>query len=142
MRSIGKPDIHIVLGGSDYSNAHWYKHDVIKSGEASGKFINFNEEHIFLKSSIKVLRERLVFVVSMHHVGRDLTGIMEITAFAQLESFDDSDERERVSADFSLCTLDPFVITWKTKEADVTEAYERWLDAALAVAIKDYADRL
>lgn len=142
MRSIGTPDIHIVAGGSDFNNAHWYKHDVIKSGEASGKFINFNEEHIFLKSSIKVSRERLVFVVSMHHVGRDLTGIMEITAFATLESFEDSDDRESVSADFSLCSLDPFVITWKTKEPDVTESFRRWLDAALAVAIKDYADRL
>ena len=142
MRYIGDPDIHITQGGSDFNNAHWYKHDVIKSSEASGKFVNFNEEHVFLKSSIRVARERLVFVVSMHHVGRDLTGIMEITAFARLESFEESDDRESVSADFSLCSLDPFVITWKTNEADVTEAYRRWLDSALAVAIKDYGDRL
>jgi len=142
MRSIGVPEIHVVEGGTDKNNAHWYKHDVIVSSEASGKFVNFNEEHIFLKASIKVAHERLVFVVSMHHVGRDLTGIMEITAFARLESFEDSDDRQSVSADFSLCSLDPFVVTWKTKEADVIEAYGRWLDAALAIAINDYADRL
>lgn len=142
IQPIGDPDIHIVEGGSDFNNAHWYKHDVIKSGEASEKFVNFNEEHVFLKSSIKVSRERLVFVVSMHHVGRDLTGIMEITAFARLESYEESDDREFVSADFSPCSLEPFVITWKTNKADVTEAFRRWLDAALAIAIKDYGDRL
>lgn len=142
MKYLGDPDIHINEGGSDFDNSHWYKHDVIASGEASGKYINFNEDHIFLKSSIRVSRERLVFVVSIHHVGRDLTGIMEITAFARLESFEDSDDRKSVSADFSPCSLDPFVITWKTAINDVESVYRKWLDAALAVAIKDYGDRL
>ena len=67
---------------------------------------------------------------------------MEITAFARLETFEKSEDRKIVSAEFSLCSLDPFVITWKTTKKDVTEAYRRWLDSALAVAIKDYGDRL
>ncbi|MSR14227.1 MAG: hypothetical protein EXR86_06605 [Gammaproteobacteria bacterium] len=142
MQSIGEVGIRFIEGGPEFGNAHWYKHDVIRSSEASGKFVNFNEEHVFLKSSIKVERERLVFVVSIHHVGRELSGIMEVTAFTRLESYEDSDDRQSVSAEFSQCSLDPFVITWKTKEQDVSQSYRRWLDAALAVAIKDYGDRL
>ncbi len=139
---VAAPDIHVSEGGPDRNNSHWYKYDVIKSSESSGKFVNFSEAHYFVKASFRVDRERLVFVTSFHHVGRELSGIMEVTAFARLESFEDSDDRERVSDDFSLCSLEPFVITWKTQDADIGDAFDRWLDAALAVAIKEFGDRL
>src|SRR5207247_898284 len=96
----------------------------------AGKFANFTEDHYFLKASIRVDRERLVFVTSFHHVGRELSGIMEATAFARLESFEDSDDRESVSEAFFLCSLDPFVFTYKTKIDDIGDAFGRWLDAA------------
>jgi Fic family protein len=142
MSYLGLPDIHVSEGGPDRANAHWYKFEVVKSSEGSGKYVNFSEAHYFVKASIRVARERLVFVVSFHHVGRELTGIMEATAFARLESYEDSDDRDSVSEDFSPCSLEPFVITWKTAEADVIAAFEKWLDTALAVAIKEYGDRL
>ena len=139
---LGKPEVSFTLGGPEYNNAHWYKYEVIQSSESSGKFINFSEDHYFVKASIRVRTERLVFVASFHHVGRELTGIMEVTAFARLESFEGNEEREFASHDFFPCSLEPFVITWKTNEADVETSYEHWLDAALAVAIKEYGDRL
>lgn len=139
---LAEPEIHIGDGGPDRGNAHWYRFDVIKSSEGSGKFINFSEDHYFIKSTFRLEKERLVFVVSFHHVGRELTGIMEVTAFARLESFEGPDDRETVADDFTPCALEPFVITWKTKEQDVHAAFERWLDAALAVAIKEFGDRL
>jgi len=67
---------------------------------------------------------------------------MEATAFARLESYEHSDERELVSEDYSPTSLEPFVITWKTRESEITAAFERWLDASLAVAIKEFGDRL
>ena len=139
---IAPPDIHMAEGGPDRGNSHWYKYNVIRSGEASGKYINFNEDHYFLKASVRVGRERLVLVVSFHHVGRDLSGIMEATAFAQLESFEASDDRDRVSEAFFPTATEPFVVTWKTREDDIARAFERWLDAAMAVAIKEFGDRL
>ncbi len=139
---LGEPDIHISNGGRDRNNAHWYKFDVIKLGSASGKFINFDEDHYFVKGAIRVARERLVFVASLHHVGRELSGIMEATAFARLESFEDSDDRERIAEEFTPCSLEPFVFTYKTEESQIAESYDRWLDSALAVAIKTYGDRL
>lgn len=139
---VGDPDIFITDGGPDHGNAHWYKFEVIKSANDAGKFANFTEDHYFVKASIRVERERLIFVTSFHHVGRELSGIMEATAFLQLESFEDSEERESVSQDFFLCSLEPFVFAYKTNVRDITDSFARWLDAALAVALKEYGDRL
>jgi len=139
---VAEPEMHITDGGPDRANAHWYKFEVVKSANETGKFVNFTEDHYFVKASIRVERERLIFVVSFHHVGRELSGIMEVTAFSRLQSFEDSDDRESVSQDFVLCSLEPFVLTYKTNERDIRESFARWLDAALAVAIKEYGDRL
>ena len=139
---IGKPEIHMREGGPDRQNAHWYKYDVIESGRSSGKFVNFAEDHYFIRGTLRVGEERLVFVTSFHHVGRELSGIMEVTSFARLESFEETNDREAASREFFACALEPFVITWKTKEGDVAPAYDKWLDASVAVAIKEFGDRL
>ena len=144
-RSVNKiavADIHFAEGGPDYDNAHWYKYEVIQSIAGAKKFINFEEDHYFLKASIKVDCERLIFVASFHHVGRDLSGIMEATAFSQLESFEHSDDRQYVSQVFFPCSLEPFVFTYKTDEREIEATFNQWLDAAVAVALKEYGDRL
>ncbi len=140
--AIAAPEIHVTEGGTDRGNAHWYKFEVVKSAKESGKFANFAEDHYFTKATIRAERERLVFVTSFHHVGRELSGIMEASAFAQLESFEDSDDRKSVSQEFFLCCLEPFVFTYMTNEDEIHEALFRWLDGALAVAFKEYGDRL
>lgn len=142
VEQIGEPNTHISDGGPDRGNAHWYKFDVIESGKSSGKYVNFAENHYFIKASIRVEASRLIFLTSLHHVGRELTGIMEVTAFAQLQSFEDPEEREVVSKEFFPCSLDPFVITWKTSEEDIGQSYDTWLDRALAIAVKEWGDRL
>jgi len=67
---------------------------------------------------------------------------MEATAFSKLESFEGSEDRESVSERFSLCSVEPFVFTHRTKVNEIEDAFSRWLDAALAVAVKEYGDRL
>jgi Fic family protein len=142
LREVGQPEIRILDGGPDRGNGHWYRFEVVQSAKDAGKFANFDENHYFIRGSIRVNRERLSFVVSFHHVGRELTGIMEATAFSKLESYEDSEDRESVSERFSLCSVEPFVFTYNTKLAEIEAAFARWLDAALAVALKEYGDRL
>jgi Fic family protein len=136
------PQIYVADGGPDRDNAHWYRYEVVKSANEAGKYANFAEDHYFVKASMRAERERLVFVVSFHHVGRELSGIMEATAFAKLESYENSDERDVASQDFFVCSLEPFIFTHRTVETEVTDSFARWLDAALAIAIKEYGDRL
>jgi hypothetical protein len=142
LSDVAEPQINVADGGPDRSNSHWYKFEVVQSANASGKFANFSEAHYFVKSSIRVERERLIFVTSFHHVGRELSGIMEATAFARLESYEESDDREYASQDFFLCSTEPFVFTYKTNAAEIETAFRRWLDAAVAIAFKEYGDRL
>jgi Fic family protein len=142
LSEVGEPRIAISDGGPDRGNAHWYKFEVVQSAKEAGKFANFAEEHYFIKGSIRVNRERLIFVVSFHHVGRELSGIMEATAFSKLESYEDSEDRESVSERFSLCSIEPFVFTHRTTVNEIADAFNRWLDAALAVSFKEYGDRL
>jgi hypothetical protein len=81
-------------------------------------------------------------VISFHHVGRELSGIMEATAFSKLESFEASEDGGSVNERFSLCSVEPFVFTHHTETAKIADAFNRWLDASLAVALKEYGDRL
>ncbi len=142
IESVGPVEKFVHPGGTDSRNGHWYKYEVITSAKEAGKFANFSEDHYFIKASIRAARERLVFVVSFHHVGRDLTGIMEATAFSKLESYEESEDRESVEEKFFLCSIEPFVFTRLTNLEEIVNAFRRWLDQALAVALKEYGDRL
>ncbi len=140
--TIDTPSVRISEGGPDQGNAHWYKHQVIHSGGESGRFVNFNEAHYFVKATLRVAQDRLRFVTSFHHVGRELAGIMEATAFAILDVVEDSAEQEDTASEFFPCSVEPYVFTHRTHEDQVVASFERWIDAALAVAIKEYGDRL
>jgi hypothetical protein len=67
---------------------------------------------------------------------------MEATAFSKLVSYEDPDDWDSVSERFSLCSVEPFVFTHNTKASEIEDAFDRWLDQALAVAVKEYGDRL
>ena len=67
---------------------------------------------------------------------------MEATSFARIESFEEGNDRVAASErDFSR-SLEPFVITWNTEEAKILDAYRKWVDAGLAITIKEWGDRL
>jgi len=139
---VGAPESFVKCGGPDHGNTHWYKFEVITSAKEAGKFANFSEDHYFVKASIRAAGERLVFVVSFHHVGRELTGIMEATAFSKLESYEHSEDRESVEERCFVCSMEPFVFSHLTEAGEIGDAIDRWLDQALAVAVKEYGDRL
>ena len=139
---IRPPEVHIQLGGPDERNAHWYKNQVEESAQTPTKVINFSEPQFFVEATVGFGTDRLVFVVSLHHVGRELSGIMEVTAFALLESYETDERNKMLSQKFVSCTVEPFVITWTMQEPEVTGAFRRWLDTALAIAIREFGDRL
>ncbi len=67
---------------------------------------------------------------------------MEATAFAQLQTREDSDERDVASESFFVCSIDPFVFTYGVQNDDLKEPFERWLDTTLAVAMKEFSDKV
>jgi hypothetical protein len=128
--------------GSDKGHAHWYKFQIGKTARKTGRFANFTEDHYFVKTVLKVGTDRLTFITSFHHAGRELSGIMEITAFATLENDDTAEDAIADWENFVICSLDPFVITYKTAFEEVKQSFSRWLDGALAVALKEFGDTL
>jgi hypothetical protein len=137
-----QPAPKVENGGADHGNSHWYKYQVIQTAKEAGKYANFAQNHYFTKGAVTINDERLVFVVSFHHVGYELTGVMEATAFAQLEPQDLVDDRDSLAEGFRSCSVEPFAFTYMTKPKDVESSFLRWLDAALAVAFKEFGDRL
>ena len=67
---------------------------------------------------------------------------MEATAFSNLESYEDSEDRTSVDERFFVCSMEPFVFTHQTNANEIADAFNHWLDQALAVAVKEYGDRL
>lgn len=139
------PRPYVADGGPDRDNAHWYRSSVISMNDHRDAWINFEENHYFVKATVRYLDQRLVFIVSLHHVGRELAGVMEATAFAQLQTY--SDERqdqhdELAGTILRACELEPFVFTWRTSSERAAPAFRSWLDACLAVGMKEWGDRL
>jgi len=42
-----------------------------------------------------------------------------------------------VSQEFFHCSFDPFVFTYKTISEDIELSFDQWLDAALAIGLKE-----
>lgn len=141
VQSMHARPVYVEQGGTEEGNAHWYRQDVIRSTQGNNTFVNFNEPHYFVKGAFRAGRERLVFVVSFHHVGRELSGVMEATAFAQFESFETSEDPGK-SVEFAPCSRAPFVFAYETRAEDVEESFAEWLDRTLAVGIGEWGRRL
>lgn len=139
---IGRLTYNVAYGGPDFGNSHWYKYDVVRTANENGKFANFLEEHYFVKATISTDTERFIFVVSAHHVGRELSGIMEATAFAKVEAANNDVENGDNTKQFIICSVEPFVFTYRTSYDSVVDTFRRWLDGCLAVGLKEFGDRL
>ena len=137
-----EPDVFLLDGGPDVRNSYWYKKEVVDSARESGKWVNFAEGHYFLKATMRYGQVRLVFVTSFHHIGRELSGIMEATAFAFLEFYEEENDRVVTSERFFTCSLEPFVLTWNSDAQRLAVPYDKWLDAALAIALKEWGDHV
>jgi hypothetical protein len=129
-------------GGPENDKAHWYRNEVIQTAQAAQQFVNFDQDHYFVQGTIKLGGDRLKFIVSFHHVGVILSGIMEATAFAKLQFNHDPEESDSAGELFVRCSIEPFAFTYLTQVKDVESAFSGWLDASLAVGLKEYGDRL
>jgi len=129
-------------GGHDDGRGHWYQYQVLQTAREAQHWVNFNEDRFFVKLTInpedRTRAPRLVFVVSLHHVGRQLTGIMAATAFAQVFATGPgaSDGQEEPNTpDFKNCTIDPFTFTAVQDVHDKARRFEQWVQESLTVAL-------
>ena len=138
---LGAPNQQVMLGGPEEKNSYWYQYEVVQSANELQSFANLAEDHYFVLGLTRVKNVRMTFLVSFHHVGRELSGIMEAIAISQL-SFDERQDEARTNERFALCSTEPFAFSHLSKAPALAAPFAQWLDAALAVAIKEFADRL
>ena len=139
----GMPVYSRVDRGGPGDKEHWYRAEVVQTAQGSQHWVNLNEARFFVKLSInpeeQLRTPRLVFVVSLHHVGQQLTGIMATTAFAQIRDFrepDSEESQEFTGLYFRDCTVEPFTFTWRDNTESMGKRFAAWVEERLGIALR------
>lgn len=119
---------------------YYYRNQVEHTARDADQWANFNEAHYWLRRSLQCQDSRLTFVVSWHHVGRELTGVMEVTSFGQISY--QSEEANNLTKDFVSCMLNPFTFTWSDHFEGVSNRFQHWLNECFAIALQHWGDTL
>ena len=141
-------DWQIITGGPG-DRAHWYRWQIEQTARNARHWANFNEARFFISLMLtpdQVLHEpRLVFVISLHHTERQLSGIMAATAFALIEhradSVSDRIEESEIPS-FTDCTVEPFKFTWESDADDLLPRLKEWTDLCLTIALRQWSGYL
>lgn len=142
----------ITEGGPDKYNEYWYWRQIIETAEKFRHWVNPNEPRYFVRLTLNPERgrtPRLIFVISLHNTGRQLTGIMSATAFAEIEYHDgdasnDPLQSSRISGnvDFRDCAVNPFTFTWDDSVDDIRDRFVKWMEGCFAIALRYWGEYL
>jgi len=141
-----KAGIQVICGGPkrpyrDQPTEHWYRFQVIKTAQETNHRVNFEEHHYFVRTRISGEDiPWLTFVISFHHIGQELSGVIEITAFAEI--FFQPNGEELAKTDDVKCMDKPFTITHKDDPDKVRIAFLGWANECFTLAVKSWGDVL
>ena len=133
--------------GGPGDREHWYQAEVVQTAQEAQHWANLNESRFFVKLSInpedRSRAPRLVFVISLHHVGQQLTGVMAATAFAQIRDSREPDSEETQDSAglyFRNCTIDPFTFTWQDDAESVAPRFAAWIEERMGIALRYWSE--
>lgn len=141
-----KAGIQVISGGpnrtyKDQPTEHWYHFQVVKTAQETYHRVNFNESHYFVRTRISGDGfPWLTFVISFHHIGQELSGVMEITAFAEI--LYPRTEENPSATDEVKCMDKPFTITYRDDDASVRNSFLDWANECFTIAVKAWGDVL
>ena len=149
-RRLAQADIYVepetMEGGSDGCNGHWYRVQVIETAYEFRHWVNLNEPRYFAQLRLDAKDGRtpsLVFVVSLHHIGRHLTGIMAATAFAEVGyegelSSHSGDSVVLENTKFKTCAAKPFTFTSDNSSEEIAYRFVRWTEGCFGAALRHW----
>ncbi len=138
--------IQVIPGGPNhpYNNqptAHWYHHQVVRTAQESNQRVNFDEHHYFVRTRLSEEKiPWLTFVISFHHVGQELSGVMEVTAFAEI--LYPPTPGEPSTSDQLKCMDKPFTITYRDNAETIRSSFLDWVNECFTVAVAKWGDLL
>ena len=137
------------FGGPDEGNEYYYKREVLQSAQDADHWVNFQEPRYFARVSIRdESRSRgpiMYFIISLHSVGRHLTGVMAATGFLiyRYPSQDERDDDEFLNhPDFVVCSAEPFLFTARDDAGTLKPRFENWVRQGFSVALRDWGQRV
>ena len=120
---------------------HWYHFQVTKTAQETNNKINFNESHYFVRTRLSGDSfPWLTFVLSLHHVGQELSGVMEITAFAEI--FYPPAGEDPANTDQVKSMDKPFTITYQDNADAVRVSFLDWANECFTLAVTKWGDVL
>lgn len=122
-------------GGSNDQRGHWWRHQIVEAAKRLNHWANIPENKYWICSRITLADVQMRFVVSVHHVGYQVSGFMAGVAFAEIHypaaAPDDRQEQELVP-----CSDRAFNFTEHDAGEELNRSLEAWLDEAQAVALR------
>ena len=135
--------------GGPGNNENWYDQQVVRTAQETRHWANLNEPRFFVKLSLipdtPGRHPALSFVISLHHTGRQLSGIMVATAFLQVDfypNYTSVTSQTASGVNYWICTYDPFTFTWESDVGSVEPHFFDWIERALLRALEYWQDFL
>jgi hypothetical protein len=138
--------VQVMSGGPnqlhrDQPTEHWYRRQVVTTAQETNHRANFDEHHYFVRTRISGdAIPWLTFVISFHHIGQELSGVMEMTAFAEI-LYPQTEETATLT-DQVTCMDKPFTITYKDDAGSVLTGFLDWANESFTLAVKTWGDLL
>ena len=129
-------------GPGDREEDYWW-YQIVNTAKRLGHWANWSENRYWVQANVSFEKLRLVYVVSLHHVGAPLSGVMAGTCFGEI-SWYNGDEEPAVGPDKQAvdCSDTAFTFTEKDKNDQVLTQFSEWIDESLAVALRVFGAAL
>ncbi len=137
---------HVLPGGPEEGNEYYYDSEILRTAQDAGHWFNRQETRYFVRATLRLTGSNapvMVFVVSLHAVGRGLTGIMAATSFLKYSyptDQDDDDDDRTDSIEFMVCNPESFLFTVSDTASDLRLAFERWLMQGFSAALRRWGE--
>lgn len=149
-----KLDPSIFPGGPDKGNEYYYRREVKEAAQDAGHWVNLHEPRYFLKVALKTAvgessQSRTVwtdFVISLHSIGRQRTGVMAAASFMKHRYSSSGGEHEddldgTNDPEFEICNPNSFVFTVQSR-TNLESRFERWVMNGFSAALRRWGERL
>jgi hypothetical protein len=141
-----KLGLFVEKGGPEFGNDHYWRFQVKGVARDLGYWVNLQEAHYWFRIALEGMPVRFQYVVSFHHVGHDLSGVMQAGAFAEFEApriasaGEARPEPALSERNTKNCTPRVFSITWQSTFDAERHRFAAWLDESLALALRYWMD--
>jgi len=122
-------------GGSNDQRGHWWRYQIVESAKRLDHWANIPENKYWICSRITLADIQMRFVVSVHHVGYQVSGFMAAVAFAEIQ-YPEAGPDDRQEQELVHCSDRAFNFTEHDAGDELSRSFEAWLDEAQAVALR------